>query len=109
VAGPQVERDMAGAIFQQFQAERYQGKRVRFRAWVKLESAEIEARIRLSFAADTEDKTSAFMQKGNVKANDWKLAEVEGKVPAKAEQIHVIITVAGRGTAVIDDASFEIL
>jgi hypothetical protein len=109
VAGPQVESDTAGAIFQQFPAERYQGKRVRFRAWVKLESAEKEARIRISFAADTEEKSSTFPQKGSVKAAEWTLAEVEGKVPAKADQIHLVVTVAGRGTAVIDDVSFEVM
>ena len=54
IAGSQVKRDTAGAIFQQFQANLFKGKRVRFRAWVKLESPEKDARIRISFATDSE-------------------------------------------------------
>jgi hypothetical protein len=108
IAGSQVKKDTAGAIFQQFPANLFKGKRVRFRAWVKLESAEKDARIRISFATDSEEHgDAAFLQKGSIKATEWTLAEVEGKVPFKAEQIHLLITVAGRATALIDDASFE--
>ena len=109
VAGPQVEREMAGAMFQQFDAEKYRGKRVRFRAWVRLESAERESRVRLVLVADTEDRVNEFTQKGSVKATEWTVAEVEGKIPAKAEQIHLVITVSGRGSAVVDDVSFEVI
>ncbi len=80
---------------------------MRLRAWVKLEGTRKSDRIKVLFTTDGERSTETFVQKGGVSAAVWTLAEVEGKVPMRADEIHLVVTMTGKGQAWIDDVSFE--
>jgi len=108
VAGPQVEKNSSGAVMQYFPAEPYEAKRMRLRAWVRLEDGRKGDRIKVAFTADGQDANATFTQKGRgVDSAEWTMAEVEGKVPWHAEIIHILVSVSGKGTAWIDDVTFE--
>jgi hypothetical protein len=108
VAGPKAENRSEGAIVQQFPAEGYEGKTMKLRAWVKLEGGRKGDRIQVLFTVDGEGVESTYTQKGRgVEAAEWTPAEVEGKVPWHAETIQIMIRTTGKGTAWIDDVSFE--
>ena len=108
VAGPKVEKNSSGAVMQYFPAEAYEAKRMRLRAWVRLEGGRKGDRIKVAFTTDGEEANATFTQKGRgVDSTEWTMAEVEGKVPWHAEVIHILVTVSGKGTAWIDDVTFE--
>lgn len=106
-SGPETRKGSVGAIMQEFSAEPYQGKKMRLRAWVKLQTGRNSDVVKLIFATDGEKAEETYVQKGRgVNAAEWTLAEVEGKVPFRAEVIHIVVTVTG-GTALVDDVTFE--
>ena len=107
IAGPHVENRIAGALVQQCSALPYRGKRMRLRAWVKLGNARKSDRIKVIFTTDGESSAETFVQKGGVNAAEWTLAEVDGKVPMRADEIHLVVTMTGKGQAWIDDVAFE--
>ena len=106
-AGPQSRHNEAGGLMQQCSAERYRGKRMRLRAWVKLTGARKNDRIRVAFTADGEDSTATFMQKSGANAPDWTLVKVDGKVPLRAEKLTIVVTMTGKGQAWIDDVELR--
>ena len=107
MSGPETRKGSAGAILQEFAAAPYLGKRMRLRAWVKLEEGRRTDAIKLMLATDGEKSEETFVQKGRgVSAPEWTLAEVEGKVPFRAEVVHIVVTVTS-GKAWVDDVSFE--
>lgn len=106
-AGPQVARNNAGALMQAFSGQPYRGKRMRLRAWVRLESESKRDRIHLMFLTDGENSTAEFLDRSGVRPGEWTQAEVEGKVPWHADLIHIAVVMTGKGKAWIDDVSFE--
>ena len=104
-----LERGAIGAFVQQFPAARYLGQRMRLRVWVRLEPGQKGDGVRVAFSTDGEDGgDSTHIQKGSlIAAREWTLAEVEGKVPWRAELIHLVVTVYGKGSFWVDDVSFE--
>jgi len=107
VAGPKVESTGAGTLAQAFDATPYREKTMRLRAWVRLDGGRRGERIRVLFAVDGEKKSAEYVQKGGVRAGEWTLAEVKGKVPKDASEIHIAVTMSGKGKAWIDDVAFE--
>jgi hypothetical protein len=106
--GSKTEKSATGAIAQEFDAEPYQGKHMRLRAWVKLEGGGRGDAIRVAFTTAGEHGEANFTQKGRgTDSTEWAIAEVEGKVPFHAEQIQILIALKGKGKAWIDDITFE--
>jgi hypothetical protein len=106
VAGPQVPGNSSGTLLQHFDATPYREKVMRLRAWVRLEGKR-GGQIRVLFAADGEKKSADYVQKGGANEAAWTLAEVKGKVPKDAIEIHIGVSLSGKGTAWIDDVVFE--
>jgi hypothetical protein len=107
-SSPKLEKGVIGALMQQVPAERYLGQRMRLRAWVKLQSAQKGDGIRVAFTTDGEGGEATYVQKGpRITSTEWTLAEVEGKIPRRAELIHLVVSVVGKGTFWVDDVSFE--
>jgi hypothetical protein len=107
-SSPNRERGMAAGLIQQFPAIRYRGQRMRLRAWVKLQGQQRGDGLRVAFSTDGQGGDATFIQKGGrIIASEWTLAEVEGKVPWRAELIHLVVSVEGKGSFWIDDVSFE--
>src|SRR5207244_10432711 len=107
VAGPKVESRGAGTLAQAFDATPYREKTMRLRAWVRLDGGRRGERIRVVFAVDGEKKSAEYVQKGGVWSGEWTLAEVTGKVPKDASQIHIAVTMQGKGKAWIEDVDVE--
>jgi hypothetical protein len=107
-AGAATEKGSEAGIVQQFDAEPYQGRRMRLSAWVRLENGGRGDWIKLSFAATGDHGEASFTQKGRgVDSSEWTQAEVIGKVPFRAETIQILIAMRGKGRAWIDDVAFE--
>jgi hypothetical protein len=106
VAGPAVKGG-AGTLVQRFDATPYREKTMRLLAWVRLEGGRHGDRIRVLFTVDGEKKSAEYVQKSGVNEAEWTLAEVKGKVPKDAAEIHIGVTMSGKGTAWIDDVVFE--
>jgi hypothetical protein len=108
VAGPQVEHAAWGTLVQAFDGTPYRGKTMWLRAWVRLEGAHRGERIRVLFTVDGEKRSAEFVQKGDVRSGEWTLAEVKGKVAKDATEIHIAVEMWGKGTAWVDDVTFEV-
>lgn len=106
VAGPKAERGGAGTLVQQFDATPYREKTMWFRAWVRVEGGRKGDRARVLFTVDGDKKSAEYLQRGDVRSGEWTLAEVKGKVPKDATEIHVGITMMGKGRTWVDDAAF---
>jgi erythromycin esterase len=104
-----------GALFQNIEAERYRGRRIRFRAAARAEIAGIGNRSELFVAAfpahaSTSTKALAFAttMDSPVLSSDWKQYQVEAFVPPQADSIQFGFILAGNGRAWFDDASLEV-
>jgi hypothetical protein len=105
---PKLEKGVIGALMQQVPAERYLGQRMRLRAWVKVQSGQKGDGVRLIFTTDGTGGEATYVQKGpRLTSTEWTLAEVEGKIPRRAELIQLVITFQGKGNFWVDDVSFE--
>jgi hypothetical protein len=103
-----LEKGVIGALMQQVPAERYLGQRMRLRAWVKVQSGQKGDGVRLMFTTDGTGGEATYAQKGpRLTSTEWMLAEVEGKIPRRAELIQLVITFQGKGNFWVDDVSFE--
>ena len=107
VAGPRVESSGVGTLAQAFDGTPYREKTMRLRAWVRLDGGRRGERVRVVFAVDGEKKSAEYVQKGGVRSGEWTLAEVKGKVSKDASEIHIAVTMQGKGKAWIDDVAFE--
>ncbi|MDE3167488.1 MAG: hypothetical protein KGN36_16930 [Acidobacteriota bacterium] len=106
-AGPRVKRNDTGLMVQAFSAAPYRGKRMRLRAWVKLDATDKQSRIRLLFVTDGAHADAGFMDRRGANAAEWSTMEITGTVPFRADMIHIAIALMGKGRAWIDDVSFE--
>ncbi len=106
-AGPKVRRSATGMLIQAFSAEPYRGKRMRLRAWVKLDATDKQSRIRLLFVTDGVHADAGFLDRRGANAAEWSTVEITGTVPFRADMIHIAIALMGKGRAWIDDVSFE--
>jgi hypothetical protein len=99
-----------GTLMQDFRADHYLGKRVRFSAFVKTEGAQDWAGLWMR--VDKEAKQLAFdnMQGRPIKGTtDWKKYDVVLDVPQEATGIFFGVLLSGSGTVWLSEAKFEIV
>jgi hypothetical protein len=97
-----------GTLMQDFRADRYLGKRVRFSAFVKTEGAQDWAGLWMR--VDKGPKQLAFdnMQDRPIKGTtDWKKCDVVLDVPQEATGIFFGVLLSGTGTVWLSEAKFE--
>ncbi len=102
--------DGFGTLMQDFRADHYLGKRVRFSAFVKTEHAQDWAGLWMR--VDKESKQLAFdnMQDRSIKGTtDWKRYDVVLDVPQDATGIFFGVLLSGSGTVWLSHAKFEIV
>ena len=102
--------DGFGTLMQDFRADHYVGKRVRFSAYVKTENA--EGLVGLWMRIDKEAKQLAFdnMQNRPIKStSDWQKYDVVLDVPQDATGIFFGVLLGGTGEAWISNAKFEVV
>jgi len=99
-----------GTLMQDFKAERYLGKRVRLRAYVK--TADVRGWAGLWMRIDKGSTPAAFdnMQDRPIRGTtEWKQYEVVLDVPNDASIIAFGLLQSGQGTAWISQATFEVV
>jgi hypothetical protein len=99
-----------GTLMQDFRADHYLGKRVRFSAFVKTERAQDWAGLWMR--VDKESKQLAFdnMQDRSIKGTtDWKQYDVVLDVPQNATGIFFGVLLSGTGMVWLSEAKFEIV
>jgi hypothetical protein len=102
--------DGFGTLMQNFRADHYLGKRVRFSAFVKTQDT--QDWVGLWMRVDKESKQLAFdnMQRRAIKGTtDWKKYEVVLDVPQEATGIFFGVLLSGSGTVWINGANFEVV
>jgi hypothetical protein len=102
--------DGFGTLMQQFRADHYLGKRVRFSAFVKTDAAQDWAGLWMR--VDDGPKQIAFdnMQSRPIKGTtDWRKYEVVLDVPPQATGISFGILLSGSGTVWLNNADIEIV
>src|SRR5262245_59397174 len=101
-----------GNLMQSFDATPYRGRRVRFRAAVRIEPQAPRGQARLWLRVDRQGGQPGFFDNlGNrpVTAREWKVYEIVGEVAEDAVAVNVGCMLIGTGKAWFDSASFEVL
>jgi hypothetical protein len=106
--------DGFGTLMQQFKADQYQGKRVRFSAFVKSEAIQDWAGLwmRVDKGSGQSTKTLAFdnMQDRSIKGTTgWQNYEVVLDVPEDATGIFFGILLSKTGSVWLNTANFEVV
>lgn len=103
------EEDEYAAVLQQFSAERFRGKRVRFAAFVKAQNVEGWAGLWMRF----DGRFSATLKLDNMQnrpirgTSEWNIYSCVLDVPPETEVINIGILLSGRGHVWMDNASFQ--
>jgi hypothetical protein len=106
IAGPRADEDVVGMLSQRLEAEDYRGKKMRLRAWVRIEEGDRGSRVRIGIMTDGE-KEADFINRRGVSSAEWTQTEIEGKIPFRADEIHLTFSMTGKGKVWIDDVTFE--
>jgi C-terminal processing protease CtpA/Prc len=99
-----------GNLMQTFDATPFRGRRVRFRAAVRMEPSEAGGRAQLWLRVDrTANNPGFFDNMGNrpITSGNWQYYEIVGDVDEDAVVINIGMILLGKGKAWLDDASFE--
>ena len=99
-----------GTLMQDFRADHYLGKRVRFSAFVKTEGAEDWAGLWMRVDKGAKQLTFDNMQGRPIKGTtDWRKYDVVLDVPQEATGIFFGVLLSGSGTVWLSEAKFEIV
>jgi hypothetical protein len=99
---------LSGTLMQRFDATAYRGKRVRFRAAVRVENS----RAQLWLAVERPRQLPGFfddMADRPITADRWHVFQIVADVAADATRIGIGLTVHGDGRAWIDAGGFDVL
>lgn len=112
IAAPNAPSGNQPAMYQDFLAERYRGKTVRFRAWLRAEpraSGDAAQLLLQVLRHDGQLLFANYLEDRPVQSSAWQPAEIVAKVAQDAYYIKIGVISHGRGQAWIDDAGFEIV
>jgi C-terminal processing protease CtpA/Prc len=101
-----------GNIMQSFDAVPYRGKRVRFRAAVKISAQPAGGYAQMWFRVDRSGQGMGFFENMDdrpIQSSDWRYFDITGDVDSDASRINIGLMLLGAGKAWIDDVSFDVL
>jgi WD40 repeat protein len=107
------DRSFFASMTQIFDARPYYGKRVRFRAAVRIEAVEQGANAQLLLSADLFDGRCGFfhnMKDRPITSNEWHYYEIVEDINEETEYLNLgVMLTNGEGRVWIDDASFDVI
>ncbi len=104
-------QDIYGSVMQSIDAEPYRGKKIRFRAAVRVELKGDSSTGHLWVRAHRKDDQNGFfdmMEDRPIVLGNWEFYEITGEIDENADKINFGLMLKGAGKAWIDAASFEI-
>jgi C-terminal processing protease CtpA/Prc len=110
VPGATADGQAIGNLMQGFAAQPFRGRRVRFRASVRMEASEPGARAQLWMRVDRGENKMGFFDNMNdrpISSGEWRYYEIIGDVDEDALGINIGMLLLGKGKAWLDDVSFE--
>ena len=112
IAGEAQPPAQFGLLRMNFDATPYRGKKIRFRAAVRVEGATAQDRGQLWLRVDLPQQGVGFfdnMGDRPIRTRDWQYFEIVGDVANDAEQIFLGMMLLQKGKAWISDATFDVL
>src|ERR1039458_10017047 len=110
LAGPATATaESLGKLLQDFQAAPFRGKRVKLRAWIKLEAGAIGDRAYMLMQVNRPGAVAGFsdyMEDRPITSSEWKRYEIRGDVAPDAESIRIGVTLYGRGRVSVSGVGF---
>lgn len=97
-----------GNLMQMIDATRFRGRRVRFRAAVRMEGADAMARAQLWFRVDRVGQQMGFfnnMDDRPITSKEWQYYEIGGDIDDDAVVVNIGMMLNGKGKAWLDDVS----
>jgi hypothetical protein len=99
-----------GTLMQDFRADHYLGKRVRFSAFAKTENAQDWAGLWMRVDKGSQMLSFDNMQSRPIKGTtDWQKYDVVLDVPPEATGIYFGVLLTGQGTVWVNSAKFEVV
>ncbi|MBL8177976.1 MAG: tetratricopeptide repeat protein [Bryobacterales bacterium] len=99
-----------GNLMQSFSARAYRGKRVRLRAWLRLEAADGGDKAQMWLGVDRAKEQKGFfdnMSDRPVRSAEWTQCEIVTRVEDDATVLKFGVMSIGKGRVWVDDVTFE--
>jgi hypothetical protein len=111
---PATAPDSPGQLIQSFSAAAYRGKKVRVRAWVKVEAGAPGDHAQIYLQVTGLNRRSGLRAERDLRADltnvpGWTSREIEGQVDKDAQFLEFGFRAYGHGRVWIDDVSFEVV
>ncbi len=106
--GGEIDPRVFGNLMQTIDATQLRGRRVRFRAAVRIEGEDPSARAQLWLRVDRPEKQMGFfnnMDDRPIRATAWQYYEIVGDVDNDATVVNIGMMLIGKGKAWLDDVS----
>ena len=98
-----------GKLLQDFDAAPFRGKRVKLRAWIKLEAGAVGDRAHMLLQVNrpnAETGFSDYMEDRPIVSSEWKSYDIGGVVAPDAENIRIGVALYGRGRVSVSGVEF---
>lgn len=97
-----------GYVMQSFDATALRGKKVRYRAWLRVDTPSM-SRAQLFVRVDRPSGVGFhdYSHDEPIRSRDWAMREIVGKIDPDAVRITIGMMLGGRGSAYIADTEFE--
>jgi hypothetical protein len=98
-----------GVLMQSFDAQPFRGKKVRLRAWIRVERKALADHAQMLLHVGRPDLQQGFvdnMADRPISVEDWRRYEIQGEVAPDAETIRIGVTLYGLGRVWVSDVEF---
>jgi len=110
LAGPAAATpENLGNLLQDFDAAPFRGKKVKLRAWIKIEAGALGDKAHMLLQVNRPKAQIGFldyMEKRPIVSSEWKRYEIRGVVDPDAESIRIGVALYGRGRVSVSGVEF---
>jgi hypothetical protein len=99
----------SGSLLQDFDAAPFRGKRVKLRAWIKIEAGALGDRAHMLLRVNRPNAGSGFADSTEdrpIVSSEWKIYEIRADVAPDAATIRIGVTLYGRGRVSVSAVEF---